>query len=268
MRTKTLVLLLALATLHLIVIFAGVVAPYDPGGQNREQPYAPPTRLHFVGASGFHLRRFTYASNLALDSYQEDRTHDYPIRFFVRGDTYTILGMLKSNVHLFRVDEPVHIFLLGSDGYGRDEFSRLLYGGQISLAAGVLATLLSLAAGTIVGTVSGYYGKWVDESLMGTAELFLSLPWFYFLIAVRAFLPLHLSPAETFLLLICVIGLTGWARPARLVRGVALSARARNFVSAARGFGATDLYLLCRHIFPETFGVLLTQAALLVPQYV
>jgi peptide/nickel transport system permease protein len=102
---------------------------------------------------------------------------------------------------------------------------------------------------------------------MGLAELFLSLPWLYFLIAVRAFLPLHLSPAGTFLLLICVIGLIGWARPARLVRGVVLSARARNYVSAARGFGASDFHLLRRHVFPETFGVLLTQAALLVPQY-
>jgi peptide/nickel transport system permease protein len=136
------------------------------------------------------------------------------------------------------------------------------------LAAGVLATLISLAVGTVIGTISGYYGKWVDESLMGSAELFLSLPWFYFLIAVRAFLPLHLSPAETFLLLICVIGLIGWARPARLVRGVVLSARSRNYVSAARGFGASDFYLLRRHVFPETFGLLVTQAALLVPQYV
>ncbi len=268
MRAKTLVLLLALATLHLIVIFAGFIAPYDSAAQNRELPYSSPTRVHFVDAAGFHLRPFVYVSTSVLDSYQEDRAREFPIRLFVRGDTYTILGMFKSNLHLFRVDEPGHIFLLGTDGYGRDEFSRLLYGGQISLAAGVLATLLSLAAGTIVGTVSGYYGKWVDESLMGTAELFLSLPWFYFLIAVRAFLPLHLSPAETFLLLICVIGLIGWARPARLVRGVVLSARTRNFVSAAQGFGATDLYLLRRHIFPETFGVLLTQAALLVPQYV
>src|SRR6266700_6141158 len=268
MRAKTIVLIFALATLHLIVIFAGFIAPYNPGSQNRELPYAPPTRMHFVDASGFHLRPFVYASTLALDSYDEDRTHEYPIHLFVRGDSYTLLGILGSNLHLFQVDEPSHIFLLGSDGYGRDEFSRLLYGGQISLAAGLLATLLSLAVGTIVGTVSGYYGKWVDESLMGTAELFLSLPWFYFLIAVRAFLPLHLSPAETFLLLLCVIGLIGWARPARLVRGLLLSARSRNFVSAARGFGASDFYLLHRHIFPETFGVLLTQAALLVPQYV
>jgi len=268
MRIRTLFLVFALAILHLVVIFAGFIAPYDPSVQNRELPYAPPTRLHFTDASGFHLRPFVYASTLTLDSYEEDRTHEYPVHLFVRGDNYTILGVLKSNVRLFRVDQPADIFLFGADGYGRDEFSRLLYGGQVSLAAGVLATLISLAVGTVIGTISGYYGKWVDESLMGSAELFLSLPWLYFLIAVRAFLPLHISPAGTFLLLICVIGLIGWSRPARLVRGVVLSARARNYVSAARGFGASDFYLLRRHIFPETFGVLLTQAALLVPQYV
>src|SRR5262249_12264649 len=148
------------------------------------------------------------------------------------------------------------------------EFSRLLYGGQMSLAAGLLGTLITLAMATFIGTISGYFGKWTDESLMGLAELFVCLPWFYFLVAVRAFLPLHLSPASTFLLIICVIGSIGWARPARLVRGIVLSARNRDYVAAARGFGASDFYLLQRHIAPEAFGILLTQAALLVPQYV
>src|SRR5260370_18111610 len=159
MRTKTLILLLALAILHLMVIFAGFIAPYDPGAQNRELPYAPPTRLHFFDASGFHLRPFVYASVLALDSYQEDLTREYPVQLLVRGNSYTILGILKSNVHLFRVDEPARIFVFGADGYGRDEFSRWLYGGQISLAAGGLATLLSLAAGTAVGPGSGFFRK-------------------------------------------------------------------------------------------------------------
>src|SRR5438876_7598863 len=111
MRTKMLILLLALVLLHVIVIFAGFIAPYDPSVQNRELPYAPPTRLHFVDASGFHLRPFVHASTLVLDSYQEDRTQKYPVRLFVRGDGYTILGILRSNVHLFRVDEPARIFL-------------------------------------------------------------------------------------------------------------------------------------------------------------
>ncbi len=85
---------------------------------------------------------------------------------------------------------------------------------------------------------------------------------------MRAFLPLHLSPVRTFFLLTGVIGLIGWARPARLVRGIVLSVRSRNFVLAARGFGGSDLYIIRRHILPEVFAVLLTQAALLVPRYI
>jgi peptide/nickel transport system permease protein len=103
---------------------------------------------------------------------------------------------------------------------------------------------------------------------MAGTELFLCLPWLYFLLGVRAFLPLHVSPVRTFFLLTCVIGLIGWARPARLVRGIVLGARTRNYVLAARSFGASDLYILCRHIAPEVFSVLLTQAALLIPRYI
>jgi peptide/nickel transport system permease protein len=103
---------------------------------------------------------------------------------------------------------------------------------------------------------------------MRLAELFLALPWLYLLFALRAFLPLAVSPLEAFLLIIGVLGAVGWARPARLVRGVVLSAKERDFVRAARGFGATDRYLLRRHILPATSSVLLTQAAILVPQFI
>ena len=270
MRNKRAVTILGLAfvIVHLAIGFAGFVAAYDPGAQNRAFSYAPPTRVHFVDSAGFHLRPFVYASVPEFDSYREDVSHEYRLRFFVRGESYHLLGIFPWNVHLFGVEAPARILLFGTDLYGRDEFSRVVYGGQISLAAGVLATFITLAIATIVGTISGYYGRWLDESLMGCSELFLSLPWLYFLIGVRAFLPLHLNPASTFLLLIAVIGAIGWARPARLVRGVTLSARNRNYVLAARGFGGSDLYLLRRHVLPEIFGVLLTQAALLVPQYV
>jgi len=103
---------------------------------------------------------------------------------------------------------------------------------------------------------------------MRFAELFLALPWLYLLFALRAFLPLAVGPLEAFFLIIAVIGAVGWARPARLVRGVVLSAKERDFVRAARGFGASNGYLLRRHILPETSSVLLTQAAILIPQYV
>ena len=270
MRNKARIrfLIVVLAALHAAVLFAGFFAPYDAKEQDRNLPYAPPTKLHFIGGSGFHFRPFVYTEVSDFDGYREDRTREYPVRFFIRASSYSLLGLFTSDLHLIGVDNPARIMLVGSDAFGRDQFSRLLFGGQISLAAGLLAALLTLATAAVIGTVSGFYGAWIDESLMGVSELFLSLPWLYFLLGVRAFLPLHVSPVGTFLLLIGIIGLIGWARPARLVRGVVLSARNRNHVAAARGFGGSNLYLLRRHILPETFGVLLTQAALLVPLYV
>ena len=273
MRAKAAVLIFLLAGVHLLLLLAGFFAPYDSTAQNRDLSYSPPTRLHFRDSSGFHLRPFAYASTVVLvgdqqGSYREDPSHEYQVHFFVTGPSYKLLGVYQSTTHLFGVDEPGKIFFLGTDAYGRDEFSRVLFGGQISVAAGIAATFITLLAGGMLGTIAGYYGGWVDEALMGVNELFLSLSWLYFLLGARAFLPLHLSTLRTFFLLTGVIGLIGWARPARLVRGVVLSSRNRNYVLAARGFGASDVYLLRRHILPEVFGLLLTQAALLVPRYI
>jgi len=273
MRAKAAVLIALLLGLHVALLLAGFFAPYDPAAQNRDLSYAPPTRLHFKDETGFHFQPYVYASQLVMEgdqqgSYEEDRSREYQVRLFVTGASYKLLGFHASTKHLFGVDEPVRIFLFGTDAYGRDELSRVLFGGQISVAAGIVATVVTLLAGSFVGIIAGFYGGWIDELLMGANELFLSLPWLYFLLGVRAFLPLHLSTLRTFFLLTGVIGLIGWARPARLVRGVVLSSRNRNYVLAGRGFGATDFYLLRRHILPEVFGLLLTQAALLVPRYI
>jgi peptide/nickel transport system permease protein len=125
-----------------------------------------------------------------------------------------------------------------------------------------------MSVGVLLGGLAGFYGAWVDELIMRVAELFLALPWLYLLFAVRMALPLHIDPEQAFLLVLAVIGLIGWARPARLVRGIVLSAKLRDYVAAARGFGATDVYLLRRHVLPQVLGIALTQAALLVPQYI
>ena len=119
-----------------------------------------------------------------------------------------------------------------------------------------------------MGSLAGFYGGWIDELLMRGSEIFLALPWLYLLFAVRAALPLHIAEWQVFLLLVAVMGLIGWARPARLIRGVVLSAKERKFVVAARGFGASDAHLLFKHVLPQTYGVVLTQIALLIPQYV
>jgi len=261
----------ALCVLHGIVVCAGFFAPYDPAEQDRSNPYLPPMRLHLQDTRGqVHLRPFVYSLKLregSFDQYQEDQTTVHPLHFFLGGAGYRLLGFVPCRWHLFGVENS-RIYLLGSDGYGRDQFSRLLYGGQISLLAGLLGAGLTLVIGTGVGSVAGYFGGWRDDALMRLSELFLALPWLYLLFALRAFLPLAVNPLQAFFLIIAAIAAVGWARPARLVRGVVLSAKEQDFVRAARGFGATGGYLWRRHILPETSSVLWTQAAILVPQYV
>ena len=163
---------------------------------------------------------------------------------------------------------PGNGFLLGTDAYGRDVLSRVLYGARISLFAGLAATLVSLVLGLAAGIAAGYFGGWCDRLLMRGGELMMALPWLYFLLAVRALLPLDISPGAAFLLLAGIIGAAGWVRPARLVRGVVLSARERAFVQAARGFGAGHGYLIRRHLLPLTTSVVVTQATVLAPQYI
>jgi peptide/nickel transport system permease protein len=260
-----------LGFVYLATVFAGFLAPDDPTTQNREFSFAPPTRLHFVdGTRRLHVRPFVYglARSEDSDEYAEDRSRLYPVRFFVRGVPYRVAGIFNADRHLFGTDHPGRLFLMGSDDYGRDQFSRFLHGGQISLFAGLLGAGLSLGVGMVLGGLAGFYGAWVDELIMRVAELFLALPWMYLLFAVRMALPLHIEPAEAFLLVLAVIGLIGWARPARLIRGIVLSAKLRDYVAAARSLGASDLYLLRRHIWPQVLGIVLTQGALLVPQFI
>jgi peptide/nickel transport system permease protein len=258
--------------IHCVILFAGFFAPYDPTSQHRALPFAPPNGIHFVDRYGkFHVRPFVYESRMASGAsevYHEDRGFSHGIRFFTSGTQYLVAGVWHSRIHLFGVDGPGALFLMGTDDYGRDQFSRLLYGAQISLLAGPLAATLAISIGLMLGALAGYYGKWLDELLMAGAELFLTLPWLYLLLGARAALPLNLGPRQAFLAIVGVLGAVGWARPARLVRGVVLSAKEREYVIAARNFGATDWYLLRRHILPQTRGLLLTQAALLIPHYI
>ena len=261
-----------IVSLHLFVIFPGFLAPYDYASQNREIPFAPPTRIHFFDSTGkFHLRPFVYAwkQDSGPDSgYEQDRSRAFAVRFLVSGAPYRVIGGWTSQLHLFGVDLPGQIFLFGTDDFGRDEFSRVLYGGRISVLAGLLGTSIALFAGSVAGVISGYYGRWIDSLVMRLVELFLALPWLYLLFAVRAVLPLRIRTTDAFLLLVGVIGIVGWARPARLIRGIVLSSRERNFVLAARAMGASDFHILRKHVLPQAYPIVLTMAAYLVPQFI
>ncbi len=250
-RRRIVAALVFLAVIHAVVLAAGLVAPYGYEEQHRDFPYAPPMKVHFAGGRPVVFGLITDPGG----GYRENHGAQYPLRLFVNG-------------RLFGVDEPGWLFLLGTDGYGRDVFSRVLYGARISLLTGLLAAVLSVGIGWLLGTVAGFWGGWLDQLLMRASEFFMALPWLYLLLAVRAFLPLQIGGLQSFCLVIAIIGGVGWVRPARLIRGVVLSARERGFVMAARGFGAGPVYLVRRHVLPLTWGVVLTQATILIPQYI
>jgi peptide/nickel transport system permease protein len=259
----------AIFCIYAAVLLAPFLSPYAPNQQNRYAPTTPPTRIHLIPTRSGLPRPAVYRHiqrPVASTVYDEDRSAPFPVRFFVQCEPYRIAGMTL-NRHLFGVDEPARIFLLGSDEYGRDVFSRLLYGGRISLFLAPLATAIALSVGLFTGGVAGYFGGRLDSLIAVIADCFLSVPWVYLIFTMRASLPLDLSTGEMFFLLSLVLGLAGWARPARLVRAVVLSAKERDHVLAARGFGPSEIYLLLRHVLPRTKFLIKTQMALLIPAY-
>src|SRR5258705_9955951 len=146
------------------------------------------------------------------------------------------------------------LLLVGSGGFGRDQLSRLLYGAQISLFAGPLGAALSVVLGLVLGGLAGFFGGWVDTIVMRAAELFLAVPWFYLLFAVRMALPLRIEPQEAFLMILAIVAVVGWARPARLIRGVGLSGRAPDYRVAARAPGGAGFHVPRGPVRPPAAG--------------
>ena len=260
--------LVVLAGFHVLAVFAGFFAPYSYREQHRSYPLAPPMRPHLFHDGVFEGGPFVYPLHPTDDGgYELDRSRTVALRWLARGPTYTLLGILESDIHLFGVDGGEPVFLLGTDALGRDYLSRLLYGGQVSLSAGIVGTALAMVVAIALGGFAGYFGGLADSLIMRAADVFLSLPWIYVLLGARAFLPLDMEPWTAFLVIVGLLGTLGWAGPARVVRGVVASSLSREFVTAARSAGATDTHVLVRHILPQAWGVVLTQAAILVPAY-
>jgi peptide/nickel transport system permease protein len=270
MQARRAVLFVVVAV-HVCVLAAPWVAPYDPAAQHRLFAFAPPARLHAIDARGrWHLRPFVCAIAPSIDSsfrYQEDCSQTFVVRAFV-ARTEAVGFTSRNAVHLFGVEEPGEMFLLGTDEFGRDVFSRVLIGARISLLLAIFAMGLSLALGVLFGSLAGYLGGTVDAIVSGATELVLALPWVYLLLAARASMPLALAPTEAFAIIMVLLGAIGWARPARLIRAVVASARGNDYVTAARTAGGSTSHVLRRHLLPQLPVVLVPLALQLVPQFV
>ena len=257
-------------------VFAEFVAPYPYAKQFRPYPFAPPSRLRFRSADGFSLRPFVYKTTREFDpeTYQptfvEDTSKKYYIRLFVRGSEYHMLGLFKTNVHLFGAraqdGSEAQFFLFGSDGFGRDLFTRTMIGGRISLAVGPLVILFAFPFSIVIGGLSGYYGGGIDMFMQRFGEVFMAIPALPILLAAGAALAsLGLSAAQVFLGIIIALALISWAGVARVVRGQVLAIREMEFVIAAKAAGSSDLRIILRHIIPNVTSYLVVAATLTIP---
>jgi len=161
--------------------------------------------------------------------------------------------------------DPTIEHWFGTDELGRDVFTRILYGGRISIAVGIFSTLLALAVGVLVGALSGFYGGWVDNLLMRITDTFLILPVVFVLILLSSLLrelPALATFRSSIWLVIFAISAFAWMLPARITRSLFLVLREREFVSAARALGATDARLIFQRILPNSLGPLLVSATL------
>jgi peptide/nickel transport system permease protein len=260
-----------LALLALCAVGAGFVAPYDPAAQDRELFFAPPASIRMQDAAGRWQAPFVYALRLAdapQQRYSETTAAVYPIQWFVSGAPYRLLGFWECRTHLFGVAEPARVFLLGSDGLGRDVFSRIVHGARLALGLAGGALLLAVPLGLLVGSLAGFYGGRFDFVSMRLVELLLAVPALYLIIGLRSALPLDLPPERVFFALMLVIAAFGWANLARVIRGATLALRGQDFLLAARALGASDARLIVRHLWPNLLGVILTQAALAAPGFI
>ncbi len=254
--------------LYIFAIFAPFFAPYNPNRTYKDKFFHPPTKIHFTDQDGLS-RPYVYSTeDVGWAKYEIDKSRKYYINFFASGDEYELFGFINSDLHLFEAEGDVPVFLLGSDDYGRDILTRILYGGRISLFIGFVAILITTIIGLIVGGISGYYGGKVDSIIMRTAEVIMSIPSFYLLLALAAVLPLDISSAFRFFLIVSILAFQGWAGMARVIRGMVLSVKNEEYILAARSIGAGDKRIIMKHILPSTATYVIIRATVAIPGYI
>ena len=266
--------LIVLGVIYFALFFADFIAPYTKDFSDRTMAYVPPSKIFVIDENGKFSKPYTYNYTRSFDNenlrivYNLDRSQKHYVKFFAKGQPYKFLGIIPASRHLVTTDSDGRLFLLGTDINGRDVFSRLLFGGRISMTIGFLALFVLFPIGLLYGGIAGYFGGIVDTLMMRFAEAIMSIPSFYLLIILASILPAGMTSVKWFILIVVILAMIGWAGFARVVRGMVLSIKNQEFVQAAKSIGASRLRIIVKHILPQTASFVIVAMTLSVPSYI
>ncbi|MCM0589332.1 MAG: ABC transporter permease [Gloeotrichia echinulata IR180] len=280
-----------LLVFYLAVIAADFVAPYDPYASQPNGSLLPPTQIYWDSPEGKFIGPHVYPTtqgdtNLETGDRQliVDLKKPSPLRLFVSGPEYRLLELslplppkwdevtifpgIPLNWHLFGTTGEAKFNILGTDDQGRDQFSRLVHGGRISMFIGIFGVIITYPLGLLMGGISGYFGGLTDSIIMRVAEVLMTFPSIYLLVSLGAVLPAGLTSTQRFLLIVVITSVISWAGLARVIRGQVLSIKEREFVQAARAMGGKPIYIIIRHILPQTATYVIITATLSIPSFI
>jgi peptide/nickel transport system permease protein len=259
--------------MYSIAILHGFLAPYEKLMRS-EYMYMAPQKLLFNDGNGFSLRPYVHGITATSDPktftrmFVSDETVRYPVELFVQGDEYSFLGLFQTKIHLFGVQKPGYIFLMGTDDLGRDLFSRILYGSAISLSIGLMGVLASFLLGISLGGISGYYGGVVDTIIQRVIEFLISIPTIPLWMALSAAVPASWTAIQVYFAITIILSLRGWCGLARIVRSKMLEVSQYDFVMAAKLAGASDARIISRHLIPSFMSFLIVDMTLAIPSMI
>jgi len=267
--------LIGLIVLYIIVFLGPFIAPNEYTFQNQDYIFGGLSQFTFIGPNGrIGLRPYMYPMVTELDQaafkfvFKLDKTQKLPVKFFVKGDPYTMLGFIKSDIHLFGVDLPQRVYLMGADSLGRDMFARTMLGGQISMTVGLLGVAFSIVLGAVLGTASGYFMGLADDIIQRIIEVISSFPTIPLWAALAAALPPvsgNFTALDRYFLITVVLSFVGWTGLARQLRAKVMAYRSADFCQAALAAGSSDSRIIFTHMLPNAASHIIVTSALAVP---
>ncbi len=243
-----------------LALAAPFLAPHPVDARFDRLLNAPPTLPHVRDDAGTWHAPFVYPwilVNQLEQQYEQDRATRVPLRWLQGGRLVQAAG-----------GDRAPLLWLGADSFGRDVFSRLLYGARVSLALAVISALGAVVIGGALGGLAGYAGGAVDDALMRATDFVMVLPAMYVALALRSVLPLVLAPQLVFVLLASIFTVVGTPFVARGVRAIVRSERRLDYAVAAHALGATPTRALVRHLLPAARGFIAVEITTLVPAFI